>query len=630
MTYSLRMAIIGLLGMFSVARAVTVDGYAHLRGQSDHSNIKVLFDAASPTAITDSVYTDDAGYFAVVLQAGIYDVVYSFTGYATYRLNSQTLVYATTLPLLTLLPPLSGSLSGSLGPGEWQVEDTLTVDSAHTLTIQPGTRLYFAGRYPLTVRGRLRALANAQDSILFTHRYSPRDSLWRGIRFERADTSCRMEYCAVEYSGYTLPFSGPVVSGVGISCRLSRLVLNHCVLRNNSSDRLGYGSGGGMGCELSNVTLNNCLIAGNYAGQDGAGIYAAGSTLTLTQCTLRADTSNGSGGGLCSHNSVITITGGLFERNLAAGNGGAICSEDSTHLTMVNALVQTNASDNNGAGMWISGEHSDVQLTGCVIRDNLAYNNSASAIAIENANPRITRCTIFGGRAVHDPHIWGRVPAISCSQGNMVLTSSIVADNTVGSAIRFALSSGATVAYNDFFANDTTFDGTPLVGIGVLALTNARGDSCDSYYNIYLNPQFVDTAAADYHLRALSACIDAGDPGLSHDPDSTVADMGAYYYPHTVQADEPFILRPLSFSLSCYPNPFNAITRIAFDLPRAERVRLSIYDVTGRLAATVISADLPAGSHEVTFDGTNLTSGLYFYRLQTKDFAQTKKMVLLK
>jgi hypothetical protein len=100
-------------------------------------------------------------------------------------------------------------------------------------------------------------------------------------------------------------------------------------------------------------------------------------------------------------------------------------------------------------------------------------------------------------------------------------------------------------------------------------------------------------------------------------------------------ADEPRV-RPHAFVLhDNRPNPFNPTTSIAYDVPRAEHVRLSIYDVRGREVARLVDAVQPAGRHTATWDGRTAAhepaaSGVYFYRIVAGDFARTKKMVLLK
>jgi photosystem II stability/assembly factor-like uncharacterized protein len=86
---------------------------------------------------------------------------------------------------------------------------------------------------------------------------------------------------------------------------------------------------------------------------------------------------------------------------------------------------------------------------------------------------------------------------------------------------------------------------------------------------------------------------------------------------------------PLNYSLSQnYPNPFNPITEINYQLPTNGFVSLKIYDVLGKEVATLDNEYKAAGYHDVEFDATNLSSGVYFYKLQAGNFVTTKKMLL--
>jgi hypothetical protein len=67
-----------------------------------------------------------------------------------------------------------------------------------------------------------------------------------------------------------------------------------------------------------------------------------------------------------------------------------------------------------------------------------------------------------------------------------------------------------------------------------------------------------------------------------------------------------------------YPNPFNPTTGIRFQIPGVSEVRLSVYDLLGREVAVLVNGRMGAGAHEVTFDGSALPSGVYFYRLQVR------------
>lgn len=79
-----------------------------------------------------------------------------------------------------------------------------------------------------------------------------------------------------------------------------------------------------------------------------------------------------------------------------------------------------------------------------------------------------------------------------------------------------------------------------------------------------------------------------------------------------------------------YPNPFNPQTTIGFSLPRAARVRLEIFDLLGQSLAVLVDARRAAGQHRIRFDGSDLPSGLYLCRLTAEDFAQTRKILLVK
>lgn len=88
---------------------------------------------------------------------------------------------------------------------------------------------------------------------------------------------------------------------------------------------------------------------------------------------------------------------------------------------------------------------------------------------------------------------------------------------------------------------------------------------------------------------------------------------------------------PKNFSLNQnYPNPFNASTLIDYSLPVESNVILKIYDLTGRQLGEIINSRQPAGDYRINFEGGNLASGVYFYKIEAGDFVKIRKMVLLK
>ena len=88
---------------------------------------------------------------------------------------------------------------------------------------------------------------------------------------------------------------------------------------------------------------------------------------------------------------------------------------------------------------------------------------------------------------------------------------------------------------------------------------------------------------------------------------------------------------PGSFKLfKAYPNPFNAVTTIGYQLPESTLVQLDIYDIGGRKITTLVNAKQPPGRYNVKWQADNLASGVYFYTLNTKEFVEVRKVLLLK
>jgi hypothetical protein len=79
-----------------------------------------------------------------------------------------------------------------------------------------------------------------------------------------------------------------------------------------------------------------------------------------------------------------------------------------------------------------------------------------------------------------------------------------------------------------------------------------------------------------------------------------------------------------------YPNPFNPSTTIQFALPARSHVNLSLFNTLGQRVAQLVNEELEAGYHEVQFNAANLSSGVYFYRLQAGDFIQTRRLLLIR
>ncbi len=123
--------------------------------------------------------------------------------------------------------------------------------------------------------------------------------------------------------------------------------------------------------------------------------------------------------------------------------------------------------------------------------------------------------------------------------------------------------------------------------------------------------------------------------------DQNISSVGMYYYRlKQYDTDGTFdyseiiaaeIVSPTKFSLKQnFPNPFNPSTTISFSLPIKSNVKINVYNQIGQLVEQVLNSVFDAGNHKIIFNAKNLSSGVYFYEIQTDNFKSIKKMTLIK
>jgi hypothetical protein len=79
-----------------------------------------------------------------------------------------------------------------------------------------------------------------------------------------------------------------------------------------------------------------------------------------------------------------------------------------------------------------------------------------------------------------------------------------------------------------------------------------------------------------------------------------------------------------------YPNPFNPVTNITYSLPKSGNVNIKIFDLSGREIQTLVNEFKNPGTYIISFDASDLASGLYFYKMTTANYSETKSMILMK
>ncbi len=276
----------------------------------------------------------------------------------------------------------------------------------------------------------------------------------------------------------------------------------------------------------------------------------------------------------------------------------------------------------NGGAAYM--ENSQANFYQTIFQENSA--DLGGAIYLENNS----RAELLNGTMVANPGF-----GVMYLRNSAISVVNSIFWETSGDALVFDASSdpnSAAVAYSDIQGGQE----------GLLSTTNG------SLYwlsgNIDLNPLFEDSLNYDFRLQAESPCIDAGrqDTILYYNSDldslkipvlvynDNAPDMGA------IESGEPNRVTagprlPKQFILfQNYPNPFNPLTTIKFSLPQLSDIKLRIYNTLGQLIQIIEQKGLAPGVHEIVFDGTGISSGIYYYVVSAGNYTANRKMLLIK
>jgi len=171
---------------------------------------------------------------------------------------------------------------------------------------------------------------------------------------------------------------------------------------------------------------------------------------------------------------------------------------------------------------------------------------------------------------------------------------------------------------------------------GLLSVENGNLDY-NCYYpspgpgehSIQADPFFTDPEDGDFSLQSASPCINHGmDVGLPFMGDAP--DMGAFEFNPSSGALCSILIPKKMTLFQNYPNPFNPITEISYSLDKPADVKLIVLDIMGREIMTLVNGIQSSGEHKVIFNGSDLPSGVYFYKLEAARQVLIKKMMLVK
>jgi len=333
--------------------------------------------------------------------------------------------------------------------------------------------------------------------------------------------------------------------------------------------------GGGILCEGSSPRINRCIIKENFA-HFGGGIFCLYSHAGFSQCVI-------------SDNRVHT-------GDAPEAAGGGLCSVNSS-LSFFNCMIINNQAE---ASAWPPFQH-------------WAW---GGGLCCESAT--LTNCTLSRNSASAAPG------GIYC-QGSTDILNCILWQNSGGEI------------------------GLDYDGDAIVRHSNIQG-GWPGEGNIDIDPLFRDPENGDYHLMVIecgdsldSPCIDAGDPVILddvldcwHGLGTSRSDMGTFGganagWPTAVEEKGENASVPAKFQLfQNYPNPFNSETLLRFHLANSDRIKIIVYNVLGQELHILLEGFREAGEHRVIWDASGFPSGIYFARLETEEYSQTIKMVMLR
>jgi len=334
---------------------VTVDGYALLENQTDHSGIQVLFERTAPSSLTDTSTTDANGYFTAQLENGLYDVTYTKDEYFSESLTDQSFFSNTTLSSLTLLEHTTLINVPSLFATIQSAIDHAFIGD--TVLVQPGTyveNINYNGKN--IVVGSL--YLTTQDTSYISSTIIDGNQNGSVVTFESGNEITSL------LCGFTIR-NGLSDWGGGVSCSGYSATLSNLIIEDNSGN-----NGGGIYCQAFSAPIITDVIIRNNTSWYGGGFYHHSgvswptSTPVLTNVSIVNNSVTYYGGGVLVVNTNpiftnVTISGNTSDSDVSGFHGGGGIyvwgsSSSSLNSTFINTVVTNNSGNygiyNRGSG----------------------------------------------------------------------------------------------------------------------------------------------------------------------------------------------------------------------------------------------------------------------------------------
>ena len=481
-----------------------------------------------------------------------------------------------------------------------------------------------------------------------------------GLYIDTQDADISLNNCTIDDNT-----AGYVGGGVNIYSITGNITITNCIFRRNSSpNSLGYpyGTAGGLFVQTegegTEIRVIGCTFEENTAQRDGAGamLYPVGdvSTVVVENSIFNNNVANEFGGGCwirCPAGNATVE----YRNNTVTGNSAAVAgSGGGTYIEIASGTIDlsdnTHIGNNSawqGGGLWIEHSGGTLNIQNNTFTENASNQTGGGAnIFLDNGIATIDHNVFNENESSAES---GGGLCISTTTGNLNIFNNTFYSNTAADGgdvyLYFDNSSSISNFYNNILYQSSlpalSFSGAQTVTATYSDIENGTEEPWFGTGCIDADPLFADPASGDFHLTwanfptpdaTKSPCIDAGDPASPLDTDSTVADMGAFYFTQTTGIDEdyPDVTTNSVRLYQNYPNPFNSTTTIRYFTSNSCNVKMQIYNISGQLVETLVNDYKVAGDYAVVWGAKEIRSGIYFCRLVMGDYRTTKELILIR